>query len=51
MSNYKAKAKRPHGTKWEDVIMLDDYWGKHQYGVQFPGDQIFKATDCKIKKK
>ena len=49
MSNYKTKAKRPDGKKWEDVYMLDNFFGLHNYGVQFPDDKVYPEEQCEIK--
>lgn len=48
MSNYKTKAKRPNGKKFEDVIMLDDYFGRHNYSVVFPDGKVYKELECKF---
>lgn len=56
MSNYFAKAKRPRqknysGKKeWEDVEMLDNYYGAHRYGVKFPDGKVYLKEKCEIKK-
>jgi len=52
MSNYKTKAKKPksHRTteEFEDVDMLDDFFGKHQYAVRFPDDSYFRREECEF---
>jgi len=48
MSNYFTRAIRPYGTEFEDVIMIDDYFGKHRYGVEFPDGQIYKKEECEF---
>lgn len=48
MSNYNAKAIRPGGEYFEDVLMLDDFYGPHQYGVQFPDGKTYKEEECKF---
>ena len=35
MSNYYADAKNPLTGKIERALFIDDYFGKHRYGVQF----------------
>lgn len=35
MSNYTTRAINPLNGKVEQCEMLDDYFGKHQYGVRF----------------
>ena len=46
MSNYSTQSKRPGGTDYEDVDMLDNYFGKHKYGVRFPDGEIYHEEDC-----
>jgi hypothetical protein len=48
MSNYFAKAKRKLDTEYEYVQMLDNYYGKHKYGVLFLDNSIVKEEDCDI---
>ncbi len=48
MSNYNSKAKRPGGSEFEDVRMLDNYFGHHIYGVAFPDNKIFKDEECEF---
>ncbi|MFW5983188.1 MAG: hypothetical protein ACOCQ4_01710 [bacterium] len=56
MSNYFTKAKRPRQKnysgkiEWEDVAMLDNYYGAHEYGVKFPDGKVYPKEKCKIKK-
>ena len=35
MSSYIAKTKHPITGKWQDALWLDDYYGRHHYGVLF----------------
>lgn len=46
MSNYYAKAKRPNSDEIEKVEMLDDYYGRHRYGVRFPDGQVYPEEKC-----
>lgn len=46
MSTYHSKALRPGGEVYEDVIMIDDYYGHHIYGVKFPDGSVYKGEDC-----
>jgi hypothetical protein len=50
MSNYKTKAIRPDGENFEDVMMLDDHFGKHKYGVEFPDGVIYSEDKCTFEK-
>ena len=47
MSNYYSKAKRPNGTEFEEVEMIDDYYGSHRYGVKFLDGEVYKEEECK----
>ena len=57
MSNYYAEAERPRQSnysgeiEWEDVEMLDDYYGAHKYGVKFPDGMIYPEEKCVIRLK
>lgn len=54
MSSYKAQARKIDGeykeNEWEEVEMLDDYFGRHRYGVVFPDGEIYFVENCIIKK-
>jgi hypothetical protein len=45
-----ARAKRPGGTEYEDVMMLDNYYGSRYYGVRFPDGAIYEERECILKK-
>lgn len=38
MSDYLRKTKNPRTGEFEVAEWLDDYYGKHRYGVRFPSD-------------
>jgi len=46
MSNYQTFAIRPSGTEEEPVVMLDNHFGKHRYGVMFPDGKVFMESNC-----
>lgn len=48
MSNYLATAINPKNGEPETVWMLDDHFGRHNYGVQFPNGEIYPDTEVKI---
>lgn len=48
MSNYFTKARRKGKKDWENVIMLDNYFGRHQYGVEFKNGEILKEEDVEF---
>ena len=48
MSDYLTKAKRPGSDEWEKAEMRDNYYGPHNYGVQFPDGHVYPDGDCEI---
>jgi hypothetical protein len=51
VSSYKDKAWNPKTNKIEDAVWLDDYFGRHQYGVKFAGDdKYYKPNEVEIPK-
>lgn len=51
MSNYITKAKRPEGTEFEEVTMLDNYYnylGLRGYGVVFPDGMTYPENLCEF---
>ena len=46
MSNFHTLAKRPGGEKLEPVLMEDDFFGKHAYGVRFDDGAIYPEEKC-----
>ena len=48
MSNYNDKARRPKSIVWEDVVMLDDYYAPHEYGVKFPDGKVYPEDKCEF---
>ena len=49
MSNYITEAKLDRDKPFEEVLMMDDYFGSHKYGVRFLDGSIHKAEDCIFK--
>jgi len=48
MSTYKAITLHPLTGMPELATWHDDYYGRHQYGVEFTSDnKVFPATKCK----
>lgn len=45
MSSYISKAINPRTGKEEDALFLDDYYGKHRYGVRFSDGHTYKLED------
>ena len=40
MSTYKAKARNPWTGEIEEATWIDDYYGKHKYGVKFDNGDV-----------
>jgi hypothetical protein len=49
MSNYKTIARRKGQKDWEEVNMLDNYFGRHQYGVEFKNGEILVEREVEFK--
>lgn len=45
MSNYSAETKHPRTSKWEMAEWMDDFFGRHKYGVRFPSDGLIFRPD------
>lgn len=43
MSHYFAKAIHPVTKQVEDALFMDDYFGRHQYGIKFEDGRIYRA--------
>ena len=43
MSNYTQPTKHPETGEILDAEWIDDYFGRHKYGVRFPDGKIFHA--------
>lgn len=56
MSTYIKKTKHPELKKFMDALWIDDYFGNHNYGVQFAGEETiydmrendFKTNDREV---
>lgn len=45
MSNYHAKTVHPMTGEVKDAFWMDDYFGRHRYGVRFEGeDTVFHES-------
>lgn len=44
MSSYSRVTKHPRTGKYEPANWLDDYFGPHQYAVQFPDGCVYPAA-------
>lgn len=45
MSNYQQPTKHPETGRIEVADWLDDYFGRHRYGVRFPDGKVFRASE------
>ena len=48
MSTYKAPAIHPDTGEIEMAWFIDDYFGRHRYGVEFSDGKIFPETVVKL---
>jgi hypothetical protein len=39
------RTKNPATGEFENAAWLDDYFGRHRYGVQFPGEERVWRVD------
>ncbi len=51
MSNYYGQAKHPKTGLWETATFHDNFFGKNEYGVQFPDGNVYRVEDVEIKTK
>ena len=45
MSDYTKLTKHPKTGKWLPAHWLDNYFGRHNYGVKFKGEPVIRAND------
>jgi hypothetical protein len=45
MSSFHRLTKNPASGEFENAIWIDDYYGRHRYGVQFPDGTIYRQSD------
>ncbi len=44
MSSYSAEAINPKTGKKEMARFIDDYYGRHEYGVRFSDGEVYKES-------
>lgn len=44
MSSYQRVTKHPETGEFQVADWLDDYFGRHRYGVKFPDGKIFHES-------
>jgi hypothetical protein len=48
MSTYKAQAFHPETGIIEEATFIDDFYGRHRYGVKFAGDRVYRAEQVRV---
>lgn len=49
MSNFERAAYHPQEKRIRTAIFLDDYFGRHRYGVKFDGDdRVYNSQEVEI---
>lgn len=49
MSTYRDLARNPATGRIEDALWIDDYFGRHQYGVEFSDGRIWPQKEVAIR--
>lgn len=47
MSTFIRRTKNPVTGRFEDAVWMDDYFGRHRYGVRFGDGQVYREGDHK----
>lgn len=45
VSNFTRPTKNPETGRIEVATFLDDYFGRHQYGIEFPDGSIYRESE------
>ena len=48
MSNFMRRTKNPKTGEFETIMWLDDYFGNHQYGIEFSTGTVSAYPDGKL---
>lgn len=48
MSSYYKDTKHPKTGKWQIAMWLDDYFGDHHYGVEFPDGKVYDPRETTL---
>jgi len=48
MSTYSKQTKHPITGEWHEATWIDDFYGSHRYGVQFPDGETFNPEKTKL---
>lgn len=49
MSNYKLSVINPKTKKREEASFLDNYFGKHEYGIEFSDGEVYRYDEILTK--
>lgn len=51
MSTYPRQTKNPKTGEYETAVWIDNFYGPHHYGVEFPGGEMYdpEKTDLPTK--
>ena len=50
MSNYTKLTQHPRTGETLEASWLDDYFGRHRYGVRFPNGDVFREEEVEAAK-
>ena len=48
MSTYSRQTKHPVTGEWHEATWIDDFYGRHRYGVQFPDGGTYNPEKTKL---
>ena len=48
MSTFYKQTKHPETNEWDFATWIDDYYGRHRYGVMFPSGEVFNPEKIKL---
>ena len=48
MSTYLKQTKHPITGEWHEATWIDDFYGRHRYGVQFPDGGTYNPEKTKL---
>jgi len=48
MSTYSKQTKHPVTGEWHEATWIDDFYGRHNYGVQFPDGGTYNPEKTKL---
>ena len=48
MSTYSKQTKHPITGEWHEATWIDDFYGRHRYGVQFPDGGTYNPDTTKL---